>query len=80
LGGCPAAPLAGEPVLLGGDLSAWQQPQVLIPGGTWQCAEPAGQQPVLVSCVAAPGFEFEDFRLADGPDAAGPTAAGPPGG
>jgi len=74
-GGSGAEPSAGEPVLLGGDLSAWQQPQVLIPGGTWQCAEPAGQQPVLVSCVVAPGFEFEDFRLDDsappGPDAAG---------
>jgi uncharacterized protein len=79
-GGSGPEPLAGEPVLLGGDLSAWQQPQVLIPGGTWQCAEPAGQQPVLVSCVVAPGFEFEDFRLADGPDAAGPTGAEPPAG
>ncbi|HEY2287961.1 MAG TPA: cupin domain-containing protein [Streptosporangiaceae bacterium] len=75
-GSGPAPSGAGHPVLLGGDLTAWQQPQVVIPGGTWQCAEPAGQQPVLVSCVVAPGFEFDDFRLADaGPDA---TGAGPP--
>jgi uncharacterized protein len=84
-GGSGAAPSAADPVLLGGDLSAWQQPQVLIPGGTWQCAEPAGQQPVLVSCVVAPGFEFEDFRLADSPPAGGApgqgaTGAGPPAG
>jgi predicted cupin superfamily sugar epimerase len=88
-GGSGAAPAAaGHPVvLLGSDLSAWQQPQVLIPGGTWQCAEPAGQQPVLVSCVVAPGFEFEDFRLDDGPDGppgadrpGGATGAGPPAG
>ena len=38
-GGSGSAPhAAGHPVLLGSDLSAWQQPQVLIPGGTWQCA------------------------------------------
>ncbi len=52
-----------EPALLGADLAGGQQPQALIPGGTWQCAAPAGQQPVLVSCVVAPGFDFDDFRL-----------------
>ncbi|MGO9083111.1 MAG: cupin domain-containing protein [Streptosporangiaceae bacterium] len=35
-----------------------------MPGGVWQCAEPAGTVPVLVSCVVAPGFDFADFRLA----------------
>jgi uncharacterized protein len=79
-GGSGAAPAAGEAVLLGADLSAGQRPQVLIPGGTWQCAEPAGPQPVLVSCVVAPGFEFEDFRLAGDPGPAGaPGPAGDPG-
>jgi hypothetical protein len=24
---------------------------------------PAGAEPVLVSCVVAPGFDFADFRL-----------------
>jgi uncharacterized protein len=39
-------------------------PQVLVPGGVWQSAVPAGDAPVLVSCVVAPGFEYDDFRLA----------------
>jgi predicted cupin superfamily sugar epimerase len=51
-------------VRLGGDLGAGQQPQILVPGGTWQAAEPASDEPVLVSCVVAPGFDFADFRLA----------------
>ncbi|HEY2506967.1 MAG TPA: cupin domain-containing protein, partial [Streptosporangiaceae bacterium] len=42
------------------------QPQALVPAGTWQSAEPAGQEPVLVSCIVAPGFDFADFRLHDG--------------
>jgi predicted cupin superfamily sugar epimerase len=28
-------------------------------------AAPAGQAPVLVSCVVAAGFDFADFRLQD---------------
>ncbi|GGN72147.1 cupin [Actinoplanes lobatus] len=39
------------------------RPQVLIPAGVWQAAEPAGDEPVLVSCVVAPGFDFADFRM-----------------
>jgi predicted cupin superfamily sugar epimerase len=30
----------------------------------WQSAEPAGDEPVLVSCVVSPGFDFADFTLA----------------
>ena len=40
-------------------------PQVLVPAGVWQAAEPASTDYVLVSCVVAPGFEFDDFRLDD---------------
>lgn len=50
-------------VLLGADVAAGQRPQVLIPGGVWQAAVPAGDQPVLVSCVVTPGFDFDDFHL-----------------
>ncbi|WP_438874933.1 cupin domain-containing protein [Winogradskya consettensis] len=39
-------------------------PQGLIPAGVWQAARPAGDEPVLVSCVVSPGFDFEDFRMA----------------
>jgi predicted cupin superfamily sugar epimerase len=63
LGGSGAEPGAETPVMLGAELSAGQQPQALVPGGVWQCAAPAGQSPVLVSCVVSPGFDFADFRL-----------------
>jgi predicted cupin superfamily sugar epimerase len=61
----PAAPSAGVvDVLLGPDVLAGQRPQTLVPGGVWQCAAPAVDEPVLVSCVVAPGFDFADFSLA----------------
>jgi predicted cupin superfamily sugar epimerase len=47
----PAVELSGE------------NPQVLIPAGVWQAAEPAGAEHVLVSCVVSPGFDFADWRL-----------------
>jgi uncharacterized protein len=37
-------------------------PQVLVPAGTWQAAEP-GDDEVLVTCVVSPGFVWEGFRL-----------------
>ncbi len=46
------------PVLLSPD-----HPQILVPAGIWQAAEPAGPDPVLVSCVVTPGFDFADFTL-----------------
>jgi predicted cupin superfamily sugar epimerase len=39
-----------------------QQPQAVVPAGTWQAAAPVGGA-VLVGCTVAPGFEFEDFEL-----------------
>jgi uncharacterized protein len=63
LGGDGSVPAAASEVLLGSDVGARQQPQVLIPGGTWQSAAPASATPVLVSCVVAPGFDFADFRV-----------------
>jgi uncharacterized protein len=63
LGGDGPAPAADTEVILGSDLQAGQEPQALVPGGTWQRAAPAGSQPVLVSCVVCPGFDFADFRL-----------------
>jgi predicted cupin superfamily sugar epimerase len=50
-------------VTLGPAVEAGQQPQVLVPGGVWQAAAPAALEPVLVSCVVAPGFDLADFRL-----------------
>lgn len=65
LGGTGDTPAAAvRDVVLGPDVAAGQTPQVLVPGGTWQAAVPAAAEPVLVSCVVAPGFDFADFRLA----------------
>jgi uncharacterized protein len=49
--------------ILGVDLAQGHQPQLLVPAGTWQAAAPAGAEPVLVSCVVAPGFDFADFTM-----------------
>jgi uncharacterized protein len=64
LGGNGAQPAGSNTVMLGGDVANDEHPQVLIPAGIWQSAAPAAGQPVLVSCVVAPGFDFADFRLA----------------
>jgi uncharacterized protein len=63
LGGTADRPAQTGVVMLGGAISEGEQPQAVVPGGTWQRAAPAGAEPVLVSCVVAPGFEFADFRL-----------------
>lgn len=39
--------------------------ELTVPAGTWFAARPvATDAHVLVSCVVAPGFEFDDFELA----------------
>lgn len=64
LGGAGDRPAATvERHLLGPDLAAGERPQLLVPGGVWQAAAPAGAEPVLVTCVVAPGFDEADFRL-----------------
>jgi predicted cupin superfamily sugar epimerase len=50
-------------IVLGPDLLAGEEPQVLVPAGHWQAAEPGGGW-ALVSCVVSPGFEFDGFELA----------------
>ena len=51
---------------IGTDILAGQQPQVVVPRGTWQGAliESPGKF-ALMGCTVAPGFEFDDFELAD---------------
>lgn len=66
LGGTGARPApTPEPMTLGPFVERGQQPQVLVPAGTWQAARPAGAEEVLVSCVVSPGFDFADFHLLD---------------
>jgi predicted cupin superfamily sugar epimerase len=56
---------------LGTDLAAGERPQVVIPAGTWFGTELAARAPFcLVGCTVAPGFDFADFELADGPELA----------
>ena len=64
LGGAGDEPTAaGQSSVLGPDLAGGQRPQLRVPGGVWQSAEPMRDDPVLVSCVVAPGFDFADFRM-----------------
>lgn len=54
---------------LGLDLAAGERPQVVVPAGTWFGTElTAGASHCLVGCTVAPGFEFADFELAEGPE------------
>ena len=39
--------------------------QGVVPAGSWFAAEPKGNGYALVGCTVAPGFDFNDFELAD---------------
>ncbi|MGB8405049.1 MAG: cupin domain-containing protein [Mycobacterium sp.] len=52
-----------DTLLLGADIAAGEQPQLLVPPGHWQRARPRDQEPTLVSCIVVPGFDFADFAL-----------------
>ncbi len=49
--------------VLGPDVAAGQAPQLVVPRGWWQAAEPLGAW-TLVGCTVAPAFEFAAFELA----------------
>ena len=49
--------------ILGPDLFAGQTPQVVVPTGWWQSAEPLGAW-TLVGCTVAPAFDFAAFEMA----------------
>jgi len=61
----------GQVRRLGLDLAAGERPQIVIPAGTWFAAElaPAATH-CLIGCTVAPGFDFADFELAEGPELA----------
>jgi uncharacterized protein len=57
---------------LGLDLERGERPQLVIRQGTWFGTElAAGATHCLIGCTVAPGFEFEDFELADAAALAG---------
>jgi predicted cupin superfamily sugar epimerase len=61
----------GAVVRLGTDVAAGERPQLVIPAGTWFAAELAPGAPhCLIGCTVAPGFDFADFELAQGPELA----------
>jgi predicted cupin superfamily sugar epimerase len=62
LGGDGAQPDGGTPVVVGVDLAAGEQPQVMVPARVWQRTLPADRE-ALVSCLVSPGFDFADFEL-----------------
>ncbi|CAM3327966.1 DUF985 domain-containing protein [Paracoccus nototheniae] len=49
--------------VLGPDIGSGQRPQIVVPRGWWQMAEPLGAWS-LVGCTVAPGFLFDQFELA----------------
>ncbi|HEY4344362.1 MAG TPA: cupin domain-containing protein [Parvibaculum sp.] len=48
---------------LGPDLTDGERPQLVVPAGIWQAAEPLGAF-TLVGCTVSPGFNFEGFEMA----------------
>jgi uncharacterized protein len=49
--------------LLGADILASQEPQVVVPPGYWQRARPRDNEATLVSAIVVPGFDYADFAL-----------------
>lgn len=56
-------PEGGKTIVLGQDLAAGQQVQVVVPRGVWQgsCLEP-GAAFALLGCTVAPGFDYSDYE------------------
>jgi len=55
-----------ETITLGNDLEKKQCFQYVVPAGSWFASEPAPDSEFsFVGCTVAPGFDFDDFELAD---------------
>jgi hypothetical protein len=53
-------------VLIGRNLERGEVPQLVVPAGTWFAAEVDDEDGFsFVGCTVSPGFDFEDFELAD---------------
>ncbi|MCC8242710.1 cupin domain-containing protein [Saccharothrix luteola] len=63
LGGRGEAPADPEEHILGGGFTQGHTPNLLVPAGTWQAAEPAEPAEVLITCVVSPGWDQEDYRI-----------------
>ncbi len=61
------APSDAGPVketILGPDIMAGQQAQLIVPEGHWQAARSSGDY-TLVGCTVSPAFNFEGFHMAE---------------
>ena len=48
------------------DLVAGQQPQLVVPANSWFASSVKDPDSYsLVGCTVAPGFDFEDFEMAE---------------
>jgi len=57
--------------VLGMNLTAGERPQIVVPAGAWFGTQLRdGASHCLMGCTVAPGFEFGDFDLAEGPELA----------
>lgn len=55
-----------ETVRLGSDFEKGQQFQFVVPANCWFASRPAEESEFcFVGCTVAPGFDFEDFELAN---------------
>ena len=53
-------------ITIGNDLANGHQLQYVVPGGYWLGAEVKEENAyALVGCTVAPGFDFQDFELAE---------------
>ncbi len=56
----------GQTVIIGRNLAAGHEPQVVVPGGVWQgCRLTVGGHWALLGCTVAPGFDYADFETGD---------------
>jgi len=54
-------------ISLGNDVEKSQTFQYIVPANCWFASRPApGSEFCFVGCTVSPGFEFEDFELANG--------------
>ena len=55
-----------EVIKLGLDLDSGQQPQAVVPAGCWFASRVVDDGDFsLVGCTVAPGFDFNDFEMAE---------------
>ena len=62
--GSQPGPEGAEQIRVGLDRADGDVAQALVPAGVWQRTVPTDDD-ALVSCLVSPGFDFDDFELAD---------------